>query len=85
MTEQAPLESNDPRRTMAKGSREMDNDVMQLRLTVAEKQALLRFFEAALPEVEFEVARTEKADFRHDLVVWQELLRTIRGKLEHLG
>lgn len=47
-----------------------------------EAEALRRFMDAFLPEFEYDLARIKLQSGRHDLVVQDELLRALRGRLD---
>ena len=47
-----------------------------------EAEALRRFLDAFLPELEYDLARIKLQSDRHDLVVQDELLRALRGRLD---
>lgn len=55
---------------------------MQLVLTDDEARILREFLSEHLPELRREVARTDAKDYRHGLVLRQELLERVLGQLE---
>jgi hypothetical protein len=55
---------------------------MQLVLTDREPQTLRELFEAYLPELKREIARTEQHDLRHTLVRRQELAERLLDQLQ---
>jgi hypothetical protein len=54
---------------------------MELSLSDDDARTLFDFLRDHLPEVEFEVARTEAKDFRHVLFVRQELIKRLVAEL----
>lgn len=57
---------------------------MLLELTHKEAQELQQALDVYLAEMDFEVARTHKRDYRHGLVVDREVLLALRRRLEAL-
>jgi hypothetical protein len=55
---------------------------MQLELTAEEARTLHALLRGYLPDLRREVARTEAHDFRHELVLRQELCERLVARLE---
>lgn len=55
---------------------------MQIELTDREARTLHALLRDYLPDLRREIARTEDHDFRHDLVLRQELAERLVGRLE---
>lgn len=55
---------------------------MQLELTTDEAQTLQALLRDSLPDLRREIARTEDHDFRHQLVLRQELAERLAARLE---
>lgn len=58
---------------------------MQLSLTEDETRTLRDILRDFLPELRFEVARTDSHDFRHALLKRQELCERLLAELEQAG
>lgn len=55
---------------------------MNFPIDVREAEALLQALDSYLPELEYELARVKLERDRHELVVRDQLLRTIRSRLD---
>jgi hypothetical protein len=55
---------------------------MQLELTADEARTLQALLRDTLPDLRREIARTEKHDFRHELVLREELCERLVARLE---
>ena len=55
---------------------------MLLDLTTREAQELERALNVYLVEMDFEVARTDRREYRHDLMVDREALGEVRRRIE---
>lgn len=55
---------------------------MNLPIDAREAEALLRALDNYLPELEYELSRVKLERDRHDLVRRDELLRTVRNRIE---
>lgn len=54
---------------------------MKLELTKSELQGLKRALDVYLAQQDFEVARTHKREYRHDLVLDHEVLEALRQRI----
>ncbi|MGC4115477.1 MAG: hypothetical protein QM765_12910 [Myxococcales bacterium] len=57
---------------------------MLLELTNKDARELQQALEIYLAEMDFEVARTEEREYRHDLVVDREVLEALKARVEAL-
>lgn len=55
---------------------------MNFPIDVSEAEALLQALDSYLPELEYELARVKLERDRHSLVVRDQLLRTLRARLD---
>lgn len=55
---------------------------MELALTEDEARTLRDYLRDQLPELKFEVARTEAKNFRHSILARQELIERLLGELD---
>jgi hypothetical protein len=55
---------------------------MNLPLNAREAEALRRALDDYLPELEYELARMKRERERHELVQHDELLRTLRNRID---
>jgi hypothetical protein len=67
---------------LAPGSSEDEEEPMDFPIDTREASALLKALDSYLPELEYELARVKLERDRHELVVEDELLRALRGRLE---